>query len=355
MTMLDYIYEQPSVFAKALEKAEEIAAPFVQAYARQKPGRLYIVASGTSRNAAQAAAPFMARVLGIEATVTAPSALPPIRGQQPFILFISQGGNSTNTIAAMKKLEQWPSLAITGDSNGRIASLYPQHVLLPCGPETVGPKTKGYTTTVLTLYLMALCAAKAVAALGGAANDEYFAHLQTAAAQFVGNIEHTRAWLDENKEDMLKISACFLAGKELRALVAREGALKLLETMLVPAEAYDFEEYLHGPASAIGEKLAGFYLLPPQADCDYERFLGLVRFHRQHSSMVYTAGVLPSTDKRDCVLSTTGQWYTAPFEQVLPCQMMGAVLPQTLGTAEKGMALFKELDKAISIKFEGGD
>ncbi len=45
----------------------------------------------------------------------------------------------------------------------------------------------------------------------------------------------------------------------------------------------------------------------------------------------------------------------APFEQVLPCQMMGAVLPQTLGTAEKGMALFKELDKAISIKFEGGD
>ncbi len=68
-----------------------------------QPDRLILVASGTSRNAAAAAAPFMEWALDLPVDVTAPSGLGRIVGKRPFLIFVSQGGNSTNTIAAIER------------------------------------------------------------------------------------------------------------------------------------------------------------------------------------------------------------------------------------------------------------
>ena len=182
MNMMDYIREQPDVFARALANRASLAAPFVELFRAVEPDRLYIVASGTSRNASATAAPFMSQVLGMDVTVSAPSRLYAVYGQRPLMIYVSQGGNSTNTIAAMERFAAIPSLAMTGD-RGRICDLCQHYTAIPCGPETVGPKTKGYTMTILGLYLLALETARATGRLSEADYETYMSTLTAAGGQ----------------------------------------------------------------------------------------------------------------------------------------------------------------------------
>lgn len=130
-TMYDYYLEQPGVLNDIFSNRASAAKAFVESFGRERPDRLYLIASGSSLNAALAAEAFMELALGIEVRCSAPSSLPAIRGEWPFILFISQGGSSTNTIAAIKALSAYPMLALTGAEACRHQRLC-AHSLIPC-------------------------------------------------------------------------------------------------------------------------------------------------------------------------------------------------------------------------------
>lgn len=141
--MMTYILEQPAMFGKMLADRAGIAAPFAEALQKAQPDRLILVASGTSRAMRQrAAAPFMEWALDLPVDVTAPSGLGRIVGKRPFLIFVSQGGNSTNTIAAIERTAQYPSLALTGDPEGHINTLCPHAVLIACGEEKAAPRPR---------------------------------------------------------------------------------------------------------------------------------------------------------------------------------------------------------------------
>lgn len=135
-------------------------------------------------------------------TVTAPSCLEQVSGKAPLLLFISQGGNSTNTIAAIESHRDVPSLALTGNPDGEINTLCDHAVFIPCG--------------------------------------EIVAALQTSANQMPENIRRVQVWETANIDTLKKIHTTYLIGKQQDALVAAEGALKLMETILVPAFSFDF-------------------------------------------------------------------------------------------------------------------
>lgn len=339
--MYNYIKEQPSVLRSILQNRVENTVAFQNAWKQQQPDRLYLIASGTSGNAAATAAPFMEEVLGVEVSVCVPTQLPPIRGVRPYLVFISQGGNSNNTIAAIETLSQYPSIVLTGSADSRMAEMF-DYVLIACGEETAGPKTKGYTSTVLTLQLMALQAAGKEA--------QYLPALQTAVDNMPENITRTQQWLADNEKELLTIEKCFLAAHHHGLPIAQEASLKLLETMLIPASAFEFEEYLHGPICAMEEKLAGLYLMPQQEDARMQK---LIEFHRTLATPVYKVGA-QANDKRDCALLMTGQWYTTAYEWILPAQMMGAKLPVPMGISGRGHKVYVALSEALNVKFEGG-
>lgn len=350
--MMPYILEQPALFKKMLDDRAAIAAPFVEAVTAAQPDRLIIVASGTSRNASAAAAPFMEWALGLPVTVVAPSELDLITGKSPFLVFVSQGGNSTNTIAAIERTTQYHSLALTGDPNGHINSLCPHAVLIPCGEEKAGPKTKGYTCTILTLYLMALEAGHKNKHLTQSDYADCLAHLEKAADQLQGNIDRTLAWVQKNADGLKKLKTVYLTGKLQSSFVAAEGALKLMETLLIPAVSFDFEEYLHGPSCSINPGTAGMYLLPPEGDKDLVRMRGLMEYHREICAEVYAFGPDAGEDARDLSLLQSGAWYTQPFEQILPMQVISCELPGMLGIDGAGSLRFQALDKKLKIKFK---
>jgi glucoselysine-6-phosphate deglycase len=239
-------------------------------------------------------------------------------------------------------------MAMTGKEQSRLKEICSRHILIPCGEETAGPKTKGYTATALTLYLLALGA--------GDRTDEGERCLEVLSlipGYMTENTGIVERWFEENKGNLQRMKGCMVVGKNTAGLVAREAALKLQETMLIPSAGYEFEEFLHGPVCAAGEEEGAVYFMPEEEDPDYRRMAALVEFHRGISPLVYTVGHGgKGGDRRDCVLKTTGRWYSSVFEDILPCQLMGAKLPELSGAGDKGMRRFKQLDQILNMKFK---
>ncbi|MDO4329435.1 MAG: SIS domain-containing protein [Lachnospiraceae bacterium] len=352
MTMLDYVKEQPQVFNDVLKKKAEITSDFSQIFCEQMPDQVYLVASGTSCNAAKAAAMFMEMVWKLPVTVVPPSRMTQVFGTNPLLIFISQGGKSTNMLAAAERMKGYHRIAMTGNADGKLNGMCEHYMMIPCGEETVGPKTKGYMITILTLYLMALESSKKAGIL---AEDEYIKYmevLEKTAGQLEENVKRSCRWVEENEESLKSLKEIYLVGKGQSMMVAQEGALKMMETYLIPGVPFDFEEYLHGPSCSLRESTGGMYLLPMEDDEDYERMQKLVQYHRQICPAVYTTGLPSSGDERDCVLLSGGQWYTRPFEEMIPIQVMCAVIPGKLGIDGVGMQHFKALDKVLNVKYK---
>ncbi len=351
-TMYDYYLEQPGVLNDIFSNRASAAKAFVESFGRERPDRLYLIASGSSLNAALAAEAFMELALGIEVRCSAPSSLPAIRGERPFILFISQGGSSTNTIAAIKALSAYPMLALTGAEACRINELC-AHSLIPCGPELAGPKTKGYTATALTLMMMALEAGRAAGTVCEAAYGDMTAHFASALVRAEEGVASVTEWYRRNESTLSDMENCVVVGKGTGAQAAREAALKIQETLLLSVCGYEFEEFLHGPSMALNATTGGFYLMPPKSDPDYTRMAALALFHRTISPSVYMIGGGDElTDGRDCAVGHGDAWYTRVFTWVLPCQVTGALLSLRKGLEGKGSQLFRELDNALNIKYK---
>lgn len=347
MTMLEYIDEQPNLFREALTSRKELTEEFCRIFAEKKPDSIYLIASGTSGNAARAAAPFLEMAINKPVYVLAPSCVNRIWGERPLLLLISQGGKSTNMLDAAKKLNQYLRIAVTGNTDTKLNKLCSHHILIPCGEENIGPKTKGYTMTILLLYLMAM---EAGYAQGSITKQEYtscLSALETTAGQFSENIRRTKSWLEENEEAFMHLQEIYLVGKGQSESIAREGALKMMETLMISASAFDFEEYLHGPSCSIREKTTGFYLLPSDRDDDYCRIWKMAAYHREISPSVFT---ISDTDKQGCCLLSSGQWFTKPFEEILPFQLISAVIPAKKGIDGQGMKCFKAIDQRLGVK-----
>ncbi len=350
MTMFDYIKEQSDVFRSVLANRKEVAAPFVKMCNYSMPDHLYLIASGTSFNAASASVDFIKKTLGLEVSVLPPSKVGDFYSSSPFLVFISQGGNSTNTVSAIEKCKDYRYIIMTGNRKSTINELYSCCMDIPCGEETAGPKTKGYTITILTLYLMALESALSIGKITQKDYDNCINKLESVAVSFEKNIDTTISWVEKNAESLKTISNIYVVGKKEDGYIANEGALKIMETYLIPSDSFDFEEFLHGPSCSISTPVAGFYILPSPDDEDYDRIYNLVSYHRGLNNNVYTVGCCESSEQRDLVLETSGAWYTTPFEYILPFQVMSALIPPMIGLEGEGSRRFWNLNQKLRIK-----
>ncbi len=357
-TMVDFINEQPQALRRIFDGRKAITAVFTRLYTEHRPDRLYLLGSGTSYNATAVSAPFMQEILGIEVFDCPSSRLPsiPANVKRPMFCVISQGGRSTNSIAAIEQYKAYPVLAITASEESIIAKRYSdRHMLLACGPETVGPMTKGYTTTILTFYLCALEAALAAGVIDEGAYGAWIGKIDAMITAMSANIERTFAWYREKEDALANTNKYVFTGKEIGQRTALESALKILETVKYPAMAYEFEEYLHGPIMMGDEKLCLIGFVP--CDADGERMRGLLKFFRDKITPCSWA-VTGDADKAcagDLVLDISCEKHLAPFAHILPGQVMSALLPARMGREDVKMQQFHDIDAVVHIKAKEED
>lgn len=245
MTMLDYVNEACAVARANIARSDELLEPIVRACGGCVPDRIVLVASGSSMNACVCALPFMRSCLAgsCDVGVVTPfdfTYYPEAVGEKDLVLVVTQSGLSTNAIEALDSLRARGRRAIclTGNVGADARDHADLVVDYGVGEELVGYVTKGVTT--LAVYLMLLAAR-----LGGC--EDRVAQIEGALAGADAASKATSEFFLAHEKALTSLGTCYCCAAGPTTGVAREGALKLGETVHVPAVAYEVEEYIHGP------------------------------------------------------------------------------------------------------------
>ena len=347
--MSAYIGEQKDRLMEILTERDAVLAGFEKACSGTRWKKILMVGSGSSYNAACCAKGLFAELCGTEAVPCVPTQLEPhlltADRQDTLVLLISQSGASTSTIGILSSLREsgWKTAGLTQDLSSPLAAGCDPVTEIRCGEEMVGPKTKGYTCTVLTLQLMAVCLARAQGRWEEA--ERTLKKLKAAVSAIPEHIRRSRAWIGSVRETLIKAPHILLMGCGEACPMLQEGALKLLETLYIPCVSYDFEEYLHGVHCTIGPGSELILVLPDAPR--RERMLRLAAFNEANGG--HSLLISMKSDEAGSLVLEAENNFTSVYSALIPLQLIGAEV-----SAMKGINCdrpkFPEFARALNTK-----
>lgn len=262
--MLKEIYEQPDVIERTIleyidVKNKKIVLPKFN-FSLKDVNYLTIVACGTSYYAGCLMKYFFEEIANIFVNVDTASEFryrnsPLIDGGVS--LFISQSGETADTIAALKnckeKGQKIVSLINTVQSN--IGSLSDTILKVVAGVEIGVASTKAFTGQISVLYLLALEIAKEKGLLSIENYQheiEKFIELPNILKNFLKNENNINSIKDISSE-ISKADNLLYMGRSVFSILALEGSLKIKELSYIPSEGLVGGELKHGPIALIDE------------------------------------------------------------------------------------------------------
>ena len=177
----------------------------------------------------------------------------PLIDEHTLLIVISQSGETADTIAALKecKARGARTLAVVNVVGSTVAKLADNTVDTWAGPEIAVATTKGYTTQVSVLYLLAVYIGDKL----GLLENEYktlVKDLQLLPRRIQQTIDLNAAIPDLAKKYHAS-KALFFIGRNTDYAVSLEGALKMKEISYLHSEAYAAGELKHGTIALIEE------------------------------------------------------------------------------------------------------
>ena len=176
----------------------------------------------------------------------------PLVDEHTLLVVVSQSGETADTIAAMKECKARGAriLAIVNVVGSTIAKLADDVVYTWAGPEIAVATTKGYTTQVAVMDMLAVYMAKRL----GTISDERYKELVDAILEFPALVQRA---IDLNPnipalaEKYHGNDNLFFIGRNLDYAACMEGSLKLKEISYLHSEAYAAGELKHGTIALI--------------------------------------------------------------------------------------------------------
>lgn len=178
----------------------------------------------------------------------------PILDKNDICIIISQSGETADTLAALREAKRQGIriLAIVNVVGSSIARESDDVLYTWAGPEIAVATTKGYSTQVALMYLLAMKFGQARGHLSAEEVKKLTAELELVP----GYIEKLLT-MDEELKELAKAHAhandVFVIGRGIDYAVALEGSLKLKEISYIHSEAYAAGELKHGTISLIEE------------------------------------------------------------------------------------------------------
>ena len=260
--MLKEIMEQPRALKATIEprvKNDQVVFDELKLTDAQlqNVNKIVITACGSAYYAGQAGKYVLEKLTKIPVETDLASEFryrDPIVDEHTLMIIISQSGETADTIAAMKEAKAKGAhlLAIVNVVGSTIAKLADDVIYTWAGPEIAVATTKGYTTQVSVLYLLAVYVAEK---LGKLSREE--------AAQLTDDItmlpQQIQRAIDLNPqiaqlaERYRNNPSLFFIGRNVDYAVCLEGSLKLKEISYLHSEAYAAGELKHGTIALIDE------------------------------------------------------------------------------------------------------
>lgn len=217
--------------------------------------KIYIVACGTAMHAGLVAKAIFERLCKIPVEVDIASEFryrDPIVNDKTLAIYISQSGETADTIAALKlaKSKGAKTLAISNVIGSSITREADHSIYTHAGPEIAVASTKAYTSQVVLLSIVGLYFAEKLEV----AHLEEIKELKKDILRLPSQVEEILKNLEEVKafaKKVYKEKDMFFLGRGTDYAVSLEGSLKLKEISYIHSEAYASGELKHGPIALI--------------------------------------------------------------------------------------------------------
>ena len=258
--MLKEIYEQPTAIRETIgakfsenSKCEFENLNFTKEYLSSL-NKIYIVACGTAMHAGLVAKNAIEKLCKIETEIDIASEFryrDPLVNENTLCIFISQSGETADTIAALKlsKEKGAKTLAISNVIGSSITREADYSIYTHAGPEIAVASTKAYTSQVVLLVILAIYFAEILEL-----DNSYVTNLKKEILELPKKIEETLKLSEKIKEFSKKVYQehdIFFIGRGIDETVAKEGSLKLKEISYIHSESYAAGELKHGPIALI--------------------------------------------------------------------------------------------------------
>lgn len=221
----------------------------------QNINKIIITACGSAYYAGCAGKYVIERLCKIPVSVELASELrysDPLIDEHTLLIILSQSGETADTLAAMKECKRQgaKTLAIVNVVGSTIAKTA-DHVLYTwAGPEIAVATTKGYTTQLSLLYLLALHISKKTDRVSSSEYTRLISKLQSIPKLIQTTID-MNSGICSLAQKYYKANSVFFIGRNSDYAIALEGALKMKEISYIHAEAYAAGELKHGTIALI--------------------------------------------------------------------------------------------------------
>ena len=258
--MLKEINEQPTAITATVSPRVEdgmpdLRIPQLTDEVLRDIGTVHLVGCGTAMHAGMVGKSAIETLARVPAEVDIASEFryrDPILNPNDLVIIISQSGETSDTLAALKlaKSRGVLVLAIVNVVGSSIARAADYVLYTYAGPEIAVASTKAYMVQLCVLYLFALRLAYARGRLSEAETRRYTAQLLRAPEIIKARL----ADCDQIKylaSRYMNTQSCFFIGRGFDYSLSLEGSLKLKEISYVHSDAYAAGELKHGTISLI--------------------------------------------------------------------------------------------------------
>jgi glucosamine--fructose-6-phosphate aminotransferase (isomerizing) len=214
-----------------------------------------ILARGTSDNAAHFLKYLIEIKLGLPVGLASPSAATMYSAHLNYahtlVVALSQSGQSSDLLAFAQAAKNGKGflLSITNDANSPLAQLSDLHIPINAGLEIAVPATKSYVGQLFISYLLAMSWSKSPIK-----TDRLMKAVETWC-----NSEDS---IDRFAHEIDIKKPIYILGRGFSYPNAKEFALKLQETSLIPVQGMSSSDFLHGPIASLDRESQVVFVAP---------------------------------------------------------------------------------------------
>ncbi len=326
------IREQPQAVRNTIEDKEQFRRAGEEV-AKEKYVRIFITGCGTSYHAGIAACYALSGLAKIPTlpmlASEAPFTLSGLMGSGSLLIAISQSGETTDTLRAVRKAKDTGAdiLGVTNFSESTLAKESKYLVLTKAGEEKSVLATKTYNAQLAALYAFSIEYSKALGAIDDETAERLWRELNR-APDLIEKVLKTSEEVSKKASKVTKlVRDAFVLGLDVTYPTALEAALKLKEGAGIHSEAFPALEFRHGPISLVDAASLIVALYPPMDRKDvHEALHKVVKECRDAGATIYAVAIEGDEAAREVadfiveVPSFEGLFLSMLY--VVPCQTL---------------------------------
>ena len=355
--MLKEIYEQPNAIRETIGSRLPDNEPcnfddlkFTKEFL-SKINKIYIVACGTVMHAGLSGKIAIEKLCKIPVTVDIASEFRyrnPIIDENTLCIYISQSGETADTIAALKlaKSKGATTLAVSNVIGSSITREADYCIYTHAGPEIAVASTKAYTSQVVLLDILAIYFAEILESASIFELKELKKEMLSLPAKIENALKSANR-IKEFAKNIYQEKDVFFLGRGVDYNTALEGSLKLKEISYIHSEAYAAGELKHGPIALIENSITVISIITDKALV--EKTISNIQevITRGAKTLVITNQELPSNNIDTIITVPDTNVLFSPILAIVPLQLLSYYISK-----EKGLDVDKPRNLAKSVTVE---